>query len=227
MQVLEFREIRLNAKDAEAIAKSWRKLRIRQRAHSHADLGGTAKNLGERPTVRAIQEHFGKLKKDAAAYGEGVSTSKPCKPPSGPIRSLPATPVKRKAPKSSSTSKSKRARKDTDQDADEATISRQEVDDITEASSTPDVSIVVTGRARRAASAHVRALVQKAYASDSNEDQNGEEESDNDDDGEFQDDGDEDAPGDADASDEQAAKPEAVQWSTDIKTEADVMDDEI
>ena len=182
--------------------------------------------LGEKPTVRALQEHFGKLKKDAAACGAGVDTPKRSQTSNGPIRSLPTTPAKRTAPKSSSKSKSKRTRKDAESDSDDATISRQEADDLRQAPGTPNESLSRSGRVRRAASENLRALILKAYASDSNEDDE-EDQDEFDEDEEYREDGEENTLDEADESDTQEAKTETVQENISIKSEPAFADDEI
>lgn len=197
----------------------------RPKGSRKVDHDNPANYLGEKPTVRALQEHFGKLKKDAAACGAGVDTPKKSQTSNGPIRSLPTTPAKRTAPKSSSTSKSKRARKG-ESDSEEATISRQEADDLKEASGTPTGSLSRSGRVRRAASENVRALIQKAYASDSNEDDEDDQE-DSDEDGEYREDEEETTLDEADESDTQVVKTEAVQENADIKREPGIADEEI
>jgi len=188
--------------------------------------GNPAAYLGEKPTVRALQEHFGKLKKDAAACGAGVDTPKRSQTSNGPIRSLPTTPAKRTGPKSSSTSKSKRARKNAGSDSDDTTISRQEADDLRQVSGTPNESLTRSVRVRRAASENLRALIQKAYASDSSEDDE-DDQDEFDEDGEYREDGEENTLDEADESDAQEAKTETVQENISIKSEPAFADDEI
>jgi hypothetical protein len=122
-----------------------------------------ADSMGEKPTPRAITEHFKTLKAKAAAIGGGSSNNTPKRPKTSiPIRAAPVTPRKRPAPKASSGSGTKRQRKTSDIESDG--------DSSPAAAPTPR-----TSRPRRAASEHVAELIRQAYASDSNE-PNGEEE---------------------------------------------------
>jgi hypothetical protein len=168
----------------------------------------SAAALGEKPTVRAIQEHVFKLKKEAAATGGTAgATPKRNKTTSLPVRATACTPTKRSAPKSAPTTSSKRQKKKLDSESDE-----EEND-----------SVPITtparpqARPRRAASEKLKEVLKTLYASD--EDEENEDDTDEDagdDDGTY---------GEENQNDEEARESETVEESAVMKGKDDAIPD--